>query len=241
MRLNGKDPAQLHRCISVSGEKVPGCAERDVITVERDGGEQPVRVSVRQGEYTVTLNIAARTWDETMQARAAIAAWAAAGENLTAEAEPTRMPGKAYTVTLKSISEIEKRFGTVDVVFTVPTPILHSVAPSTASGTGGKLIIMTGGTANVQPVLRITPSTSADGISLSLDGKAFFKLRGNVNAGQTLELDIERGAVTIDGEHAEERIVYTDTDMDISLTPGRHEITCSANAAMTARWHDQWL
>ena len=47
MKLNGKDPTTLHRCISLSGEKLPGSAERDVVTVESDGGEQVVRVSLR--------------------------------------------------------------------------------------------------------------------------------------------------------------------------------------------------
>lgn len=241
MRLNGKDPTTLHRCISLSGEKLPGSAERDVITVESDGGEQVVRVSIRQSEYTVVLNIAGRTWEEAMEARAAIAAWASAGGALTAEAEPSKTPGKAYTVTLKSISEIEKRFGTVDVTFIVPAPVMHSIAPSSARGTNGNLHMMTGGTASVRPVLRITPDGYTENISLSVDGKAFFKLRGEIYAGQELMVDLERGAVTIDGAHAEDRIVYTDTDMDIDLAPGRHEFACSVPAAMTARWRDKWL
>jgi hypothetical protein len=48
------------------------------------------------------------------------------------------------------------------------------------------------------------------------------------------------GAVLVNGEHAEEDIVYTETDMDIELAPGAHKMESSVAGTLRARWKNEW-
>lgn len=239
MRLNGVNPETLHKCISVSAEVLPSAPERDLVTVENGRGEILTAVNHKQAEYIVRLNIAAATYPEAMQARLLIAQWACSTELM--EAEPTHMPGKAYSVILKSISQIEKRFGTVDVVFTVPMPYLHSVQENRATATGRELAAFVGGTAKTEPVISVKPKTNVEGLQLHINGAPLVKLRGTVYAGQTVSVDLQGGGVTVDGVHAENRIIYTETDLDREFAPKRNTVTCNAEAELTARWREQWL
>lgn len=239
MRLNGVNPETLHKCISVSAEVLPSAPERQLVTVESGRGEILTAANTKQGEYTVRINIAAATYEEAMQARLLLAQWACSTQLM--EAEPSHLPGKAYSVILKSISPIEKRFGTVDVVFAVPMPYLHSVQEKKATATGKELAVFVGGTAKTEPVITAKPANDVSNLMLHVNGAPLVKLRGTVHAGQVVAIDLQNGGVTVDGAHAENRIVYTDTDLDKEFPPKRNTVTCNAEAELTVRWREQWL
>lgn len=241
MRYNGKDPCEMHAALSRSSEVVPGMPAMDITTIETSRGELLAHVSIVQDEYTVRINIAGRTYEEAMEARLALAAWAGSSNRQLAELEPTYMPGKAYTAIVKSIGRIEKRFDTVDVVFLIPRPVLHDTLVRKAKASGKEMTIQTGGTASTQLVITHQLTEAAEGLRLALDEYVFFAMEGSLSAGQTVEVNMHTGAVTVDGVHAKSRILCTETDFDIELLPGKHTLTASAAGSMTARWQNEWL
>lgn len=242
MRFNGKDLMAVHRCISISKEIPPGMPAREIATVEGARGEYVANVTTMQDEFRVIVNIAARTYAEQAQARAALAAWAMSSGNQPAELEPSKTPGRAYTAICKSISKPEERFGTVDVIFLLPRPVMHELTErkrTTSSAT--ELAFMIGGSGPVQPVVSLTPDEDAQDVGLWLDGQKVLQLSGSISAGQTVEARLETGAVLVDGAHEEARIMWTECDLDTELTPGKHTLTASAAGTLTVRWHDEWL
>lgn len=241
MKFNGIDPAEIHPCISVSKEIYPSMPARDIATVETASGDLVAHVSMQQDEATIRVNIAARTYDEAMEARLALAEWAASSRNATAELEPTHLPGKAYTAILKRMQAIENRFTTMDVVFLLPRPVLHEVAERRAAGSGTEMTFRIGGTAGVQPVFSVKLTGAAEGLNMTADGVLFFAISGSLSAGQTVEYNLQTGATTIDGVHAENRIMYAETDPDIELLPGKHTLKVSAAGSIQARWRNEWL
>lgn len=241
MRFNGRDPTAIHHAISVNKEIPPSMPARDIATVETGKGELVAHVHIQQDELTVRINIAGRTHDEAMEARLKLAEWAGSSHNQTAELELTHLPGKAYTAIVDRIQRVENRFTTVDVVFLLPRPVLHDITPHRVSGSGTEMTFTTGGTASTQPVFACTLTSAAEGLRMTVDGVTFFALDGTLSAGSAVEYNLQTGATTIDGVHAESRILYADIDPDIELLPGKHTLSVSAAGSMTVRWRDEWL
>lgn len=241
MRFNGIDINAIHPAISRGGETMPGMAARDVATMETGRGDLVVNIMPAPEEYTVHVNVAAKTIEEAMEARAALAKWAASSGKQPGELEPTHAPYKAYTAILKRIGRFEKRFGTVDVVFMLTDGMQHDMRTRSKKLTGTEITVQIGGSAPVQPHVSAAPTKTVQGFTLYFDGAPVLKLTGSVEAGQTVVYAMDTGAVTIDGVLANERIVYTETDPDAELTPGMHKVSASAEAVLQVRWHDRWL
>ena len=240
MKFNGVDPNNIHSAVSVSKEMYPSAPAMHMATVSTDQGELVAHVSVEADEATIRLNVAARSYEEAAEARLKIAKWANSNGKV-AELLPTHMPGKAYGAILKSIGGMENRFGTVDVVFTLPRPVLYETMKRSASGTGESVRFTTGGTATVMPVYTAKPMQDAENFALMVDGVTVLAIAGTVTAGQTIEYNTQTGALTIDGEHAESRMRYADMEPDVELLPGVHTLAASVPASLTARWQNQWL
>lgn len=244
MRFNGVDLTAVHHALSISKEIPPGMPARDIATVGTSTGEMVTNVTTVQDEYRVRVNVAARTYDEAMTAREALAAWAMSSGKETAPLEPTHMPGRAYKAIWKSTSPFENRFDVVEVVFLLPKPMTYEVMERSRSGTSVKEVkIRNGGTAPTQPNITYKPDTDASGLTMAIDGSVFFAFRTayTLKAGAVLEVNMHTGAVTVDGVHAEENTSYTECDFDAELTPGEHTISVSTAGTLTARWNNEWL
>lgn len=241
MRFNGVDPVTMHHALRMDHEIVPGYPACEIITISTSSGELLAAVNIRQDEYVARINIAAKTREEAAAARLALAAWAGSAHGQTAELEPTDFPGKAYTAVLKGVSRFEKKFAAVDVTFTLPRPILHDVIAKTASAHGNALLLTIGGSAPTQLEMTFVPDETVQGLTLSVGGAAVLAMSGEIAAGQTVEYNMRTCALTVDGQRAENRMLYTDMDPDWELMPGAHQITASASGQMTARWRNEWL
>lgn len=238
MRFNGIDVLTVHHALkSIDKEIPPGGAERNITTVSASGGDMVASVDVAQDEYILRLNMAAKTYDEAMLAREALAAWAMTGK--PAELEPTHMPGKAYTAICKGISKFENRFAPVDVTFLLPRPILHSITER-SGGNAQTAEVWIGGTASVQPAFAFVASEAASVLTVSIDGEPFYTIRTAIGAGDEVRILPETGMVTLNGADVSAAIDYTTGDPDMEMAPGRHTIAASAAGILTARWHDQW-
>lgn len=241
MRFNGVDLLTVHGAVSRAIEIPPGMAARDIATTETADGELVVDVYSARDEYTVRVNIAARSYEEAMEARLQIAAWAAGSGKNTARLEPTYAPGMAYDAIVKNVGKLEKRFTTLDVVFLLPKPVMYEITPQIRTAASAKeLAVMVGGSAPTRPVIAWKPEATASTPRLMLDGEIIFALQGTLAAGQELEIALETASVTVDGVHAEERILYTEGNPDASLTPGKHTLSASAAGEWAVRWHNRW-
>lgn len=244
MRFNGKDLMHVHRAISIAKEIPPGMAARNITTTAASRGEYVVNVDTVQDVYKVRVNIACRSVEEAWRVRELLAGWAGSSGDETAELEPTRTPGKAYSAIVKSISRPEFKFGfaTVDVEFLLPRPVMHEMIEKTASKTDAtEMAFQVGGTASVQPSFSFTAKSAANALRLTVDGKTVLRWNGRLRAGDTLEVLLETGAVLVNGEHAESDIVYTETDLDVELAPGMHTLGATATGTLRARWRNEWL
>lgn len=243
MRFNGIDIRQAHRALSVAKEIQPGMPGRNLVTTNGAMGEVLAAIENTGDEYTVRVNIAGKTREEAWEAREALAAWARSSGDALAELEPTRAPGKAYSAIVKSIGrpEFVFGFGTVDVIFALPVPVMHDVADSFASATKKlKVDVMIGGTEPVQPIIDFECDSSGIGLLFRLDGEYLLRLSGEVNVGDRFRIDLQTGRVELDGSYIGPRIVYTDTDLDVMLRPGPHTIETNRTGNMTVRWKNQW-
>lgn len=243
MRFNGVDIRQAHRAISVCKEIPPGMPGRNLVTTNTVMGEVLAAVEMTGAEYTVRVNIAGKTREEAWEARTALAAWAMSSGDGLGELEPTRMQGKAYSAIVRSISDPEFvfGFGTVDVIFALPVPVMHDIRTSTATASKAmKLDLLIGGTVGAQPVIEFVSESSGAGVLLKADGANMLRLNGTVNAGEVYAVDLQTGRVEMDGIPIGSRVVYTDTDLDVVLKPGRHLIESSRTGKITARWKNQW-
>lgn len=240
MRFNGKDLLEVHEAVSRAIEVPPGMAARDIATAEGADGEIVVGLTAARDEYVVRVNIAARTYEEAFEARLQLAAWAGSSGRQTARLEPTHAPGKAYDAIVKSIGKLEKRFTTVDVVFLLPKPHLYDITPQIRTASGTELGVLVGGSAAVQPLLKWTPATSAANPRILLDGETIFGLKDTLSAGQELAWDMETGKLTVAGNEAGSRLLFTVTNPDAELAPGRHTLSVSTAGNIEARWHTRW-
>lgn len=240
MKFNGVDPTTVHSAISISKEIPPGAPAREIATIDMAGGELVANVTTVQDEFVVRVNIAGRTYDEAMEAREKLAAWAMSSGKREAELEPTHMPGKAYKAIFKRVGRIETRFGVVDVVFMLPTPVLHSKTSSEATGEGW-VNVTTAGTADAPFTFEQTLSEAAEGLTYILGGETIVVLTGSFAAGDKVRVDMAQGHVYVNSRYSDGRIDYVESDLDRELAPGLNQIASSAAGAMTVRWADQWL
>lgn len=244
MRFNGVDPTTVHSAISISKEIPPGGPARDIATIETANGEMVANVTTTQDEFVVRVNIAAKTYDEAMEAREKLAAWAASSGKQEAELEPTHMPGKAYSAIWKRTGRMEQRFGTVDVVFMLPKPVLHSKAQRTATndGFGYNVTIKPYGTAPAPFFVEQVLADAAEGLEFDLNGKVFAAFTGSFAAGDKVSFDTETGEALINLYDSAKRLDFVNTDPDMEIQPGETQsIASSAQGTIIVRWRDQWL
>lgn len=240
MRFNGIDLNKVHPAVSRAQEFPPGMAKREISTLETTNREIVTDVHTAQDEYTVRVNIAARTYQEAMQARERLAAWASSSGKQTAWLEPTHAHGRAYKAIVKNIGRIEKRFGTVDVVFMLPDPVLYDSMVQSHQATDRMLVFMAAGSAIIQPEISFKASEEAEGLRITHNGKTIIAVSGRINTGDTVDVVLETGALLINGTHAESRFIYTECDLDDEFAKGRHEMTVSARGTLKARWRNGW-
>lgn len=240
MRFNGIDLNKVHPAISRAEEFPPGMARREIGTLETTNRDIVTDVHTVQDEYTVRVNIAARSYQEAMEARERLAAWASSSGKQTAWLEPTHAHGRAYKAIVKSIGRIEKRFGTVDVVFALPDPVMYDSMIQSHQATDRMLVFMAAGSAAIQPEISFTASETAEELRITHNGKTIIAVSGKINSGDTVDVVLETGALLINGTHAESRYIYTECDLDDEFAKGRHEMTVSAKGTLKARWRNGW-
>lgn len=240
MRFNGIDLNKVHPAISRAQEFPPGMAKREISTLETTNRDIVADVHMAPDEYAVRVNIAARSYAEAMQAREKLAAWASSSGKGTASLEPTHAEGRAYKAIVKSIGRIEKRFGTVDVIFMLADPLQYETLLRSALATSNALVFNVGGSAEIEPEISFTATENTDGLKITHNGAPLISMGGAIAAGDTVEIVLETGAVLVNGEHEESRIVYTETDFDAAFMPGRHELTASCEGTLIVRWRNAW-
>lgn len=240
MRFNGIDLMDVHPAISRCKDLPPGLARRSVTSVSTGRRDLVLGVNLEPDEYTVRVNIAARSYKEAMEACDRLAEWAAGSGNTTGWLEPTHMPGRAYRAIVKSVSRIEERFGTVDVVFALPDPVKYGSMEQSHEATDRDLVMMAAGTAEMQPVITFAAKEAAEGLEIVKDGKPLIAITGAVNAGDVMEVTLETGKVLVNGEDAGSRVDYTKTDFDAGFGKGRHVLSANRSGTLKARWRDAW-
>lgn len=241
MLFNGTDLMYVHPAISIAKEIPPGMPARELRTIKRKRGELLTGFDLIQDEYVVRVNVAGKSREIAWEARAALAEWATSSGQETALLEPTHWPGVAYDAIAKDIQppEFTFGFGVIEVSFALPEPVAHDVFPTVVRDNSG-VTMRVGGSWDCEPVITYTAGGSANGLAMLLDGKKLLRLSGDIAANDVIKLDIRDGSLTINGNHAEDRIIYTDTDLLLPFTPGTHELVTGADGTLEARWHNRW-
>lgn len=242
MRYNGVDLRSAHYALSINKEIPPGTAKRAFETVTTVDGEVITEERIESGEYIARVNIFTRDPKEAWEAREQLAKWATVIGVSTAELIPTHRANRAYDAKLLSISDPEfKRGGAVvEVRFFLPRPIAHDIYPSTATGAKSARMVI-GGSYTCRPTIRQTIQTARSGLVWTFDGGALLRISGSLKAGQVVEMDTGRESLTIDGAHAETRIIFDATKWRPGFHPGAHEIASTDGGAIEARWRNEWL
>lgn len=242
MRFNGVELTSVHRALSIEKEIPPGTAARKAETIEGAHGEIVTEERLSQGEYLVRVNIVGKTREEGWAVRELLAGWASLRGIGTAELIPTHRPMRCYDARLKSISEPEFFHGgaKVQVRFLLPRPVARDVSESRATG-AGKMTARVLGTYSCRPAIRQTLSAAQDGLVWTMDGMPILTLEGALRAGQTIVMDTANESLTVDGEHAEQRINVLGTRWQPGYWPGMHEIASTDGGALEMRWHNEWL
>lgn len=241
MRFNGVDIKSVHDAVSIKKEIPPGMPARDLRMIERARGELLAGVETKQDEYIVEVNIAGKNKQMAWEVRKLLAAWATSSGKETARLEPTHWPGVAYDAIVKAIDppRFTFGFGVVDVIFALPEPVAYEIIPSFAAGSGS-ITLAIGGSWAAEPVVTFTADQDSDGVRLTVDGARFLAIKGAIETGDVIEADVKEGTLTINGEHAEERIIYTDTDWQADFSPGEKVLASNAGGQLGARWHNRW-
>lgn len=241
MRYNGVDVCTCYKGISVNKEIPPGMPARDVETAGGWDGEILTGVELKQGRYLLRVNIGAKSKEEAWRARAALAAWATSGGGVLCPIEPTHWPGRAYDGIVGSITDPEFIFGfaTVDVTFVVPRPVAYEIAPCTASG-AGQLDMVVRGSMPCGPTITQTIGEARTGLYWTMGGAKLLTITGALAKGDVVAVNLREGLLTVNGQHAEERINVMETGWAASFAPGLHTITSQDKGQMEARWHTEW-
>lgn len=241
MRFNGIELREMHPALSVAKEIPPGMPTRTNHMVEGADGETLVNTSMQRGQYVVYVNIAGKTRQEAWEARARLAQWATSSGNKTAPLEPEYWPGMAYNAVISEIEPPEFKFGfrKIKVTFEVPRPVPYELKVSRSSGNGA-LTMAIGGTRECRPVIAQIMDAAADQLTWAMDGKTIFTLDAPLQVGDQVEASFAEGWVTINGEHAEDKIDYNATWWQPGFKPGMKAITSSDGGYIEARWHNEW-
>lgn len=243
MRFNGKDLRDVHPSLSVNKEIPPGTARRTIDYAEGRRGATVAGVRYEADEYKARINIGCRNADDAWDVRALLAGWAAASGEETAELEPTHWRGKCYDGILSSISapEFKRGFATVDVIFMIPYPFARDMILSRSAGSGSVTMTI-GGTHECRPVIRQTIREARDGLKITMDGAPVMTIKGALEAGQVVEMDVARESLTIDGVNAAERINTDPGAMRwTGFTPGRHTFTSTDTGSLELEWFSEWM
>lgn len=241
MRFNGVDLLSVHPAISINKEIPPGMPARDLRTISRQRGELLTGYDVIQDEYIVRVNVAGKTRGEAWEARAALAKWATSSGQTTGTLEPTNWPGMAYNAIVKEIQppEFKFGFGVIEVIFTLPEPVAHETTQRSRSGQS-VITMEVGGSWPCEPVITYTAINASSGLILRLDSEKLISIKGDISAGDVIKLDTKEGGLTINGSHAEDRIIYTDTNLQLPFAPGSHRLNANADGTLEARWYNRW-
>lgn len=243
MRFKGKDLRDVHPSLSVNKEIPPGTARRTIDYAEGRRGATVAGVRYEPDEYKARINIGCRNADDAWDVRAMLAGWAAASGEGTAELEPTHWRGKCYDAILSSISapEFKRGFATIDVIFSVPYPFARDTIKSRAAGSGSVTTTI-GGTHACRPAIRQTIREAREGLVWTMDGAPVMTIKGALEAGQVVEMDVARESLTVDGENAAERI---DTDPGAArwegFSPGRHTFASEDSGGFELEWYNEWM
>lgn len=248
MRYNGIDPRTLHAGISISKEIPPGAPSSQLETLTGSTGEIVAGRTLKQAEYIVRVNIAARTRKEAWDIRAMLAAWAMSASEETFQLEPTHWPGRAYDAIFKEITPPEFVFGfaVVDVIFAIPRPIALGTDERTASGETAAQMAVTG-TSYIHPHITVTIG-DAYRAEIAVDGTVYAAVVYPFSAGDVLMVSTSPPSVMIisgsSAIAAERYVDYTVTDFDAlceKLTPGNHELSCAQGSGLSAAWREEYL
>lgn len=242
MRFNGVELRSVHRALSIEKEIPPGTAGRQIKTIEGADGEIVTEERLSQSEYIVRVNIVGSTREEGWAVREMLAEWASLRAPGTAELIPTARPSRCYDARLKSISDPEFVRGgaKVEVRFLIPRPVSRDISARTASGAGCMTAHMRG-SYSCRPVITQTIAGDHDGLVWTMDGIPILSVNGALRAGQVVRMDTRNASLTIDGEHAEERIDVLKTKWRPGYWPGRHEMASTDAGVLGMRWHDEWV
>lgn len=249
MRFNGIDPRTLHGGISIAKEIPPGAVTSQLETLVGSTGEIVAGRTIRQGEYIVRVNVAGKTRQQAWEIREKLAAWACAADEVTHELIPSHYPDRAYDAILKEISppEFTFGFGVVDVVFTLPRPIAHSIQERTYTASSTALTVNVGGTSYIRPTLQLT-TRAGSRVEVSVDGKTLLAVEHSFGSGDVLTVQMDPPVVSIRSGgsvyRAEQYVDYTVTDPESfckALKPGSRSIRCDQATQITATWKDEYL
>lgn len=254
MKYNGIDPRTLDPRISIAKEIPPGAPASELETVKGAEGEIVAGRTIKHGEYKVIVNVASRTRAGAWEVREKLAAWARSVDTVTHELIPTHRPERYYDAIFKEISDPEFSFGfgVITVKFAVPRTISKSVTEQqeTAAdpdGTGVAMLVESGGSSYIRPVLEIeTKQTSR--LELLVDDGLVMAMNYPFAKGTVLTVQTAQPAVRIENENgaqmAERYLDYTVTDLDElchRLQPGLHTISCPQADRISATWKDEYL
>lgn len=242
MRYNGVDLLSAHYALSINKEIPPGTAQRAFETMTTMDGDVITEERIESGEYIARVNIFARSPGEAWEAREQLAKWATVIGPGTAELIPTHREKRAYDAKLLSISDPEFKRGSamVEMRFFLPRPIAHDIYPSMATGAKSARMVI-GGSYTCRPTIRQTIQTARSGLIWTFDGGKLLKISGSLKAGQIVEMDTQNESLTIDGAHAETRIIFDATRWRPGFHPGTHEIASTDGGTIEARWKNEWL
>lgn len=255
MKYNGIDPTKLHHGISIAKEIPPGAPTSQLETLSGSTGEIIAGRTIKSEEYTVRINIAAKSRQEAWNIRSILAEWACPMDEVTHPLNPTHWPRRAYDAIFKEISPPEFTFGfaTIDVTFTIPRPIAYDAATRTASkadadGSGVTLSVNVMGSSYIRPALRMT-AKAGNRMEVGAESKILFAVNYDFAAGDVVEVQMDPPAVWIThagGEKtaADQHVDYTVTDLNAFcrvLMPGMRKITSGQASRITATWRDEYL
>lgn len=241
MRFNGVDLLSVHPAISISKEIPPGMPARDLRTIQRQRGELLTGFDLIQDEYIVRVNVAGKTRGTAWEARAALAEWATSSGQQTGLLEPTHWPGMAYDAIVKDVHppEFKFGFGVIEISFALPEPVAHEMTMRSKAGKT-TITMEVGGSWACDPIIIYTAINASSGLVIRLDSEKLISLKGDIIANDVIEIDTKEGGVTINGIHAEDRIIYTDTNLLLPFSPGSHRLNANADGTLEARWYNRW-
>ena len=255
MKFNGIDPTTLHRGISIAKEIPPGTVASQLETLSGSDGEIIVGRTIKQGEYTVRINIAGKYREEAWQIRKLLAAWARGTDAATCELIPTRWNTVHYDAALKEISPPEFTFGmaVIDVVFAVPRPIAVENMLRTAIGDGAGIAKpVIDGSSHARPTITLF-CKAATKMRMSVGTKVLFGLTGAVTNNERIKITTNPPNVQIMSSvgdnankwmDANDRIDYTVTDFGAlakAFQPGERTVMCYQASQVNVEWRDEWL